>query len=393
MNSPEPDPIERALARVYRATTSTIVTPEVDVIIGRARHHRATRVVTVGAAAAIAIVLALTLTVANPWRSAEGPVPPAGSSIPSGTRTSAAPTPTVPTVDGRTDPWQAMPAGFLETLLLRTDPNQLFEGETRGSVNTCGTDSNGGVTTTRLVGSAGFARAVLTLLFYGDQANAHSAFGVMARSLNDCVGFPDVTATPMQISSGDESAAVSFPKPADGAGEMTNWPWRVVAVRVGRAILLVDAGPYGGPNRPQQAPSAQSLRELTQALVPRLCVYADAGCPRPQDLPAPLDHLTQDGQAWLLVLYVFQGDDGAALPGTAVGAAAELGYHPTIVRQGCDGGANLAGLSDPAQTRYVAAYFASLQDAQAAADALGAQQVAAMSPYLQVLHVQTRCVG
>jgi hypothetical protein len=214
-----------------------------------------------------------------------------------------------------------------------------------------------------------------SLYVYPDESTAKSIMRNVRQHLQSCSGFPDAKVLKKAASPawGDEAATITFALPADGAGEHTGDPVRYDVVRVGRAIVEV----WGYPEIPQ-------IDQDAQAIVGRLCYY-DVSCTPKAGRPAALPKLTNGGEAWVAVLAVIKPTDPEPLPGESIAAAAELGYHATVVPTECDDGANSAlGLSG-SDNRYTAVYFASQADAQAFAAALPALQV-------KVLQVHTYCV-
>ncbi|MEU2611960.1 hypothetical protein ABZ570_10305 [Micromonospora sp. NPDC007271] len=213
------------------------------------------------------------------------------------------------------------------------------------------------------------------LYVYPDQSTAHSIMRNVRQQLQSCSGFPGARVLKKAASPewGDEAATITLALPADGAGEHTGAPVRYDVVRVGAAIVEV----WGYPEIPQ-------IDQDAQALVGRLCYY-DVNCSPKAGRPAALPKLTNGGEAWVAVLEVIEPTDPKPLPGKSIAAAAELGYHATVVPTECDDGADSAlGLTGSAN-RYTAVYFASQADAQAFAAALPALRV-------KVLKVRTYCV-
>ncbi|HTF10162.1 MAG TPA: hypothetical protein VK659_18515 [Asanoa sp.] len=216
-----------------------------------------------------------------------------------------------------------------------------------------------------------------SLFVYVDESTAKSVMSNVRNKLATCSGFGGATVLEPAASPawGDEAATITLAKPADGAGEQTGAPVRYDVVRVGRAIAEVT----GYPEVPQ-------IDQDAQAIAGRLCYY-DADCAPRAGLPAALPELTNGGEAWVAVVGVIKVTDRPQLPGETIAAAAEVGYHATVVPTTCDDGADgalgLTGLGN----YYTAVYFASQADAEKFAAALPA-----LPAKVKVLQVHTNCL-
>jgi hypothetical protein len=354
----DPHALDELFQRLHRRVAAAATPIHATQIIARGqRRRRATLALSaVGIMAMIALGYA-----AIGWPGATPPPPAGSTSLPSAT-------PEVPS-GSRIDVSDTIPVGFL-----------LHE--------TAGGERGGGRINERCFGhptayagvphdvGEGAARVTVhhELYVYDDPAAARAVLHELQADLAGCLGFPQ----PEVLSNerpdwGDEALAVTIAWPADGAGEHAGQPLRMVALRVGKALAVFS----GGPGQAEVDADAR-------AVVPRLCLY-DPDCRPSADLPASLTTLPDGGSAWVAVLHIIQGDDSTAPPGVAIAAAAELGYHATLVPVACDQGAAPAlQLSDP-DAHYVAVYFDSQKDATALAAALPALQV-------WTLPVRTQCL-
>jgi hypothetical protein len=180
------------------------------------------------------------------------------------------------------------------------------------------------------------------LAVFADEAAARAVFRTIARNPLAAEGFPDVKAyRNEQPAIGDEAVAATGPLPADGAGEYTGQPLRVVGVRVGTAVLLF----YGWT-----------------------CAFTFR-CQPLTGLPAPLTTLTEGGTAWAVPVQVRQTDTEPYA--AALMRMAALGYRVRAVSLACDVGARAALSENAPQATYLVVYFTTEADAATVARAVG----------------------
>jgi hypothetical protein len=207
------------------------------------------------------------------------------------------------------------------------------------------------------VGPGGADRVTGELGVFADESTARAVFEGISRDPFTADGFAGVRPYRQDRPDlGDEAVGVTGPLPADGSGEFTGRPLRVVAVRVGVAVALFTGYPV-----PQDVDSAARMA------VAWLCPYRPA-CPLRAGLPAPLATLTDGGTAWAVAVDV--QPTGSEPYGKAVAALAELGYRAQQVSLDCDEGARPELGETGTGARYVVAYFAAEPDAAAVARAL-----------------------
>jgi hypothetical protein len=295
------------------------------------------------------------------------------------------------------DPSLHVYSGFLDSPLLGApDPDVAGDfddaGELRtdGALGQCQGAPSDQMTVVRGVGEGG-APVWLSLYVYASNRQAELAFASVTADLRACVGFPDADASLFPYGYGDESVAITFLMPRDGAGEMAGAPAHAIAVRVGRAIEVFLATPVVGRTNMVAAPTPDELDTVVRESVPRLCLWAE--CARAPGLPASLDQPIPGRKAWLVVLSAYDIDDVAARPGHGLIAAALAGYRPVLATGGCDEGANVGPRWRESFTRYLALYFAEQPEAETAAAALRDVAGGVLDPYPQVFEVQTRCSG
>lgn len=370
--------VDEALTRLYQSTTATIVTPEIEVIVARAQRQRTTNI-----AVMVAVMVAVvgTIALAGTLRR-DRALPPIEPS----------PTFSEPTEDGRVDPSASILAGFLDDPMLTESADA--SGESRGETPCAGSTTDQ-LSISRVAGDDE-SRIQLSLALYDSDEAATQAFASASADLRSCLGFPGATVDPEQWPSyGDESAGLTFLKPADGAGELTGWPVRVVMVRVGRSIETFSSIPYNAQRSEvgTQAATIPVIDAVVRASLPRLCLYKAEDCTPASILPVPLDHFTRGQEVFLVALRVFETDDRNVRPGTVLAVAASAGYHPGIVRQGCDVGGDFADADSAERTRYLALYFEQRYEADAVADELIARDPEATAAYVKVRPVLTRCVS
>ncbi len=389
MSTNEADPVERALAHVYRATTARTVTPELGAIVSRARRRRASHAILAGVAALVAV--AVGAAIGGPLGGHQT-LPPVGPTV------SPSPTFTVPEGMMLIDPTGHVYSGFLDSPLLGPrnadlvrDENDRDEYRVGGALAQCYGDPDDQMTVLRGIGENA-APVWVSLYVYGPNTDAEAAFAAVAADLRACLGFPDAQASPFPAQPyGDESVALTFLMPQDGAGELAGRPAHAIAVRVGRAIAVVLSTPAHGYTGVLEAATPSDLDALVRESLPRLCLYR--GCTPAPGLPAQLEQISPGDHVWLVVLYVNDIDDEEARPGHGLVAAAQVGYRPVQAMQGCDVGADLAAPGREEATRYLALYFAEREEAEVAAAAVRDLGMAELGPYPQVYEVQTRCSG
>ncbi|OLB81696.1 MAG: hypothetical protein AUI14_02315 [Actinobacteria bacterium 13_2_20CM_2_71_6] len=207
------------------------------------------------------------------------------------------------------------------------------------------------------------------LYVYPDEDAARAVFATVQKNVPSCVGFDAPITKWSQPPLGDEAVSAIVPLPADGAGEFTGQPLQMIVVRVGTAIGLT----WGYPLIPQIEADARALSQ-------RMCLYSPRCQPR-AGLPAALPALREGGQAWAAVLRV---EEPPKYLGSAVAAAADLGYRASTASADCDEGARLALGVPTGRVFYAVVYFASQADAEA---------LARMLPGVRVFPVRTHCVG
>jgi hypothetical protein len=382
----EGDPVEEALTRFYRATAATVVTPDVEVIVRRAQRQRSTNALVI---TAVIVAVVAAIAAAGPLRRNRA-LPPANPS----------PTVSEPVGETRVDPAERILAGFVESPLLRDtyrDPAaEPFESRDGGVLT--GECAGGPVDRLTVVRAAGDddARVDISLYLYESESAARGAFARVSTGLRSCLGFAGAALGQTSWPSyGDASKAMTFQQPPGDAAEFAGGQRHAVAVRVGRAVEVFTSGPAHGrsPARPLAAATPEELDAIVAASLPRLCLFTSGGCSPAPGLPAPVDTLTRDEDTWLLAVRVFQSDDKEARPGTALAVAAEAGYHPIVVRQGCDVGGDFAVPEDALTARYLALYFRQRSQADAVAAELAARVADGSGAALQVRAVQARCVS
>ncbi len=379
MTARETDRVAAALAHLYEATTASLVTPEVGLIARRARRRRARQAVLAGAAVLLAVGLGA--VVGGPLRAGETMPPVAPTS----------PEPTMTAAPERIDPAEErIYSGFLESPTLAAVDDDWSESRDTGLPVDCVGVPVDQVAVERSVASGSVVR--IMLLLYADESTARSALTTLTPELRACLGYPDAPlALPGQWPSyGDASVAMTFLKPADGAGELTGWPLHAVAVRVGRAVEVFLTYPTHSADGPVSSAAPGVLQAVIEQQVPRLCLYSESGCRPSPPLPSALPALTRNGEAWALVLAADPVASGSETPlefrtGRAVAALADLGYHPSVVEPGCDVG---VAESEP----YVALYFAQQSEAQALVSQLALRSDDLFSPLPVPVRVTTRCV-
>jgi hypothetical protein len=378
------DRVAQALEDLCRATTATVVAPEVGVIVGRARKRRATRAV-LASIVAVAVIVG-TVAVGRPYLD-RAPTPPASE----------------PATEGRLDPLRANSTRLPLTFMI-------FAGSLQrplpGGLNPVGSDGgirvkdflySGclGTPDEQLETTAEFddgSAVTKTLSLYADETAAAAAFTTVETDLRRCVGFPDTRVFPEgePLNVGPAVAvSVTFDMPASSS------PARAVAFRVDRVIGILLSTPHDTETTRHNAVPMELLAALARDVVPSLCLYADAGCSPQPGLPHPLTSLTRGGQAWLVLIDIYQSmsdhpHDWSPDPGLDLYEVARLGYYPSMVRQGCDEGANVADAGKEASTRYLALYFATQHEADAVVRALPPISNAE-NPLPRVLKVRTWC--
>lgn len=215
------------------------------------------------------------------------------------------------------------------------------------------------------------ATAYGELAVFGDEAGAHAAYRTIAADPMAAQGFPQAKVYRHDAPHlGDEALAVTAPMPADGAGEYTGQPLRVVAVRVGVAVVMY----YGYPD-------AQFVDDTVRLATGWLCPYSPRCQPGPA-LPKPLTRLTDGGTAWAVAVELEQTAD--APYGSATAALGELGYRASVVGLDCDEGSRAVYPTSGPQARYVVVYFASYDEAARLLPDLTGFAV-------RVVQVKTRC--
>jgi hypothetical protein len=405
--NPNEDLVARALAHVYRVTMATTVTPDVSVIAARARRRRTNHVLG-GIAVLVAVSVAVVLS--GPLRQSQS-LPPVGPPFASGPPT-APPSPQVSTLpeplephgpDTRVEASSIIASGFLDGVLVApaSGPWDVPEPESRvgGLDPTCAGSPTDQLVVSGAAQTADGARVSTSLYLYESKVVARAVFAELAPRLHACMGYPDgLDVSFEEWSYGDESRLVTFGKPADGAGEFTGAAIRMVAVRLGRAIEVLNTGPTHTSTGPLMAASVPVLRSVVEEQLPRLCLYADAGCPRAPGLPAPVEGLSRGDIAWVVAFGQYEPGDPDARPGHGVVAAVAIGYRPAIVQIGCDRrvpGA-VASIGRPAgpawnpveiPTRYLALYFAEPSQAEAVAALLRS-----VDPTAGISYVMTACL-
>jgi hypothetical protein len=352
------DCVEQAFRELH-ARARVAASTDVSEILLRARRRRAGHALVV--AVAVMVMIATGFALAGSPRPAHQPVnPPVTASVappsPAGTRGAVTGT---------------IPPGFM---LREAQASEVVDG---GSMNGPCIGRPSQTRSLRHEFGAEAAQVIVhhSLYLYADEAAARAAFDIVRRNLRGCFGFPDAKVLANDRPAwGDEAAAVTAAMPADGAGEYTGKPLRMVALRVGTALMMA----YGYPDATAQVDAD------ARATVSRLCLY-DPDCAPRAGLPAPLRSQRDGDNVWVAVLTVVDETNTPAAAGAAIAAAAEVGYRPSIVPVHCDEGAATALGVSGNSARYVAIYFARRTDAEALAAALSQLDV-------RTLQVRTRCV-
>lgn len=366
------DLVAEALDDLYRATTATVVAPDVGLLVGRARRRKTSRAVVAGIATVAVMVVAV--AVGHPYLN-RAPAPPA----------------TEPATEGRVDPLAVYPTKLSYGLILnygalprRPAPGGWSYSSAGASVRLSGfayADCLGAPDEQLVVDFDGGTSVSYTLSLYPDEGAAAAAYATVAADLRRCLGFAGAPVVPDEqptVSAG--SVAVTFDMPLEvAAGQMypaSSLPARALAYRVGPVIGIVLSAPRNTSTTPNQAVSMGVLAAIASDVVPALCLYTEGGCPLQPGLPRQLTPLVRGGEAWLVVLDIFDTTSGPRAdhwfpdPGYDVPDMARLGYRASIVRQGCDVGANIAEPGKEATTRYLALYYATEQEAQAVVDTI-----------------------
>jgi hypothetical protein len=347
-NAPD-DAVDLAFHAMRARVVDAVSTPPATEIVTRGRRRRTTRTALAGAAVAAVLTAGLVLS--------RGPQPQPDPNTPSPSATWVAPT------GSRTPAKPQIPSGFL----LHDNAKYGHPGQLDGPARCYGQPAMSGSSSRTVGEQADQVNISQELRVYPDVHAAEQVYMQLRADLQGCLGFPDATVLdpPTDRHWGDEAVTGSVALPADGANGHTSAPVRMVVVRVGTAVATFS----GYPQTPD-------IDNDARAIIGRLCLY-NPECHPQTGLPQPLRELREGGHAWAAVIDEFTTDDTTATPGTAMAAAAELGYHPAIVPADCDGGT-------PHHST-VTIYLTNHADAERLAAALPALPV-------QIRDVTTHCV-
>lgn len=343
--------VEQAFSRARENVEAIVTTPDAEKIVAQGRRRRSQRMVVAGLAVVAAIVGGYALVQPREARIPDPATSPTWTP-PAGNR-----------VEGKILP------GFLVHEEKADEPQinpHVVDGPCLG----------------RPVQSAGIphsigegmneTRIVQELYVYADEAAAKQVMQtVRQRQVRGCMGFPDArvlkTDSPKWA---DETLGQTVALPADGAGEHTGEPVRMVVLRVGKAVATFS----GYPEIPE-------IDQDAQAMAKRLCIFSSSGCVPPAGQPQQIRTLTNGGEVWAAALDAYPNGDAKARPGAAVAAAAEQGFNASLVPVECDQGAGEAWTVNGFHASYVAVYFKTREEAES------------LHPARGVFKVRTWCVS
>lgn len=322
--------LDTRFASLRERVAAVTVAPDAGVLVRRGRRRQIERA-TLACLAALALIAA-GLAVGRPESHAE-PVGPPPTTAPAWQQPKAE----------RLAVWPTLIDGY--RLHRDTDASGGTGGATGWAAHARTVDSVD-LYPTGLPGTTAYGE----LAVFDDEAGAHAAYRAIAADPMTARGFPGAKVYRHDAPRlGDEALAVTAPLPADGAGEYTGQPLRVVAVRVGVAVILY----YGYPD-------AQFVDDMVRLAAGWLCPYSPR-CGPGSGLPKPLTRLVDGGSAWAVAVELEQTADTPY--GSAVAALGELGYRASVVGLDCDEGARSVYPTSGPQARYVVAYFASYEEA------------------------------
>ena len=351
MSTTDPDNLDIAFRALERHVDAVAFQPAVDEIITRGRRRKTTRVVIAG-------VVVLAALVASGYAVASPNAAPRPGEDPTAVPSATSPAPWMGSKAVRLDPSRNVPGGLL-FYDKDNGPSELVTG----AINPCWG---------KPISSQGEGSQ---LHVYPDESTARQTLDAVNGRIAACFGFPDAKVTSTDHPAiGDGAVAGVAPKPADGAGEHTGEPLRMVVVRVGSALATF----YGYPPKTPSAVDADA-----KAVVGRLCVF-DPRCRPRAGLPAPRTVPRDGDPVWAAVLQVADPADVWAPLGPAIAAAGQLGYHAGIVSLDCDEGARAALGTPEKNAQYAVVYFDELADAEAFAAALP-------GPAVRMIPVRTHC--